>query len=99
MLDQFVVEDKVIYFIKEKVDGILHYNLVVPQSLKQKALEFAHTVSGHFGQKKTIAKAEEFFNWANLNSETSQYVKNYITCQQFKGTTGLQQKWQELPSV
>ncbi len=27
------------------------------------------------------------------------YVKNCITCQQFKGTTGLQQHWQELPPV
>ena len=38
ILDQFVVEDKFLYFIKEKVDGTHHHCLVVPQSLKQKAL-------------------------------------------------------------
>ena len=37
MLDQFVVEEKVLYFVKKKVDGTLHYCLVVPQRLKQKA--------------------------------------------------------------
>ena len=75
ILDQFVVEEKVLYFIKEKVDGTLHYCLVVPQSLKQKALEFAHIASGHFEQKKTNAKAEEFFYWANLKFEANHCQK------------------------
>ena len=60
MLDQFVVEEKVLYFVKEKVDGTLHYCLVVPQPLKQKALEFAHAVSGLFGQKKKWQRRRNF---------------------------------------
>ena len=99
LLEQFVVEDKVLYHVREKTDGSLHYCLVVPQPLKQKALEFAHTLSGHLGQKKTITKAEEFFYWANLKSEVVNYVKRCIVCQRFKITPGLQQTWKELPPV
>lgn len=99
VLEQFVVEEKILYYVKEKTDGSLHYCLVVPQSLKQKALEFAHVLSGHLGQKKTITKAEDFFYWANLKSEVVNFVKGCVVCQRYKGSTGLQQKWQELPPV
>ena len=32
-----------------------------------------------------------------MKSDVCKYVKNCITCQRFKGTVGLQQKWQETP--
>ncbi len=51
------------------------------------------------GQQKTILKAEEYFYWPNLKREVKQFVKECITCQQFKNTPGLQQPWQELPPV
>ena len=99
ILEQFVVIDKILYYTREKTDGSLHYCIVVPQSLKQQALEFAHVMSGHLGQKKTITKAEEYFYWANLKSEVVNFVRNCQVCQRFKGSTGLQQQWQELPAV
>ncbi len=70
------------------------YTLIVPHSLKQKALSQAHEKSGHLGQKKTIKKAKELFYWCNLKVDVSNYVKQYITCQRFKGQTGLQQPFQ-----
>ncbi len=73
--------------------------MVVPHSLKQKALSQAHEQSGHLGQKKTIKKAEDLFYWCNLKVDVSNNVRQCIPCQRFKGSTGLQQPFKELPSV
>jgi len=99
ILDQFVVMEEILYYVREKTDGSLQYCLVVPQRLKGKALQHVHEISGHLGQKKTICKAEELFYWCNLKVDVCHYVKECITCQRFKGHTGLQQPWQELPPV
>ncbi len=89
-LDQFVLADELLYFVREQTDGSLHYRLIVPQSLKTQALQHSHELSGHLGQKKTIKKAEELFYWANLKTDVCDYVKKCITCQRFEGETGLQ---------
>ncbi len=49
-------------------------SLTVPQSLTVQALQHAHELSGHLGQK-TIKKAEELFYWANLKVDACNYVK------------------------
>ena len=97
LLEQFEVQEEILYYVREKLDGSIHYCLVVPHELKGQALNFAHTSAGHLGQKKTIAKTEEYFYWENLKTDVCRYVKNCIICQRFKGTVGLQQKWQETP--
>ncbi len=98
-MEQFTLKDGILCYVKEATDGSIQYTLVVPHSLKQKALSQAHNMSGHLGQKKTIKKAEELFYWCNLRVDVSNYVKQCVTCQRFKGQTGLQQPFQELPSV
>lgn len=98
-LDQFAQIDGVLYFVKERLDGNLQYNLVIPRTLVAQAMQHAHELSGHLGQKKTVKKAEELFYWANLKVEVCDYVKNCVTCQRFKGESGLQQQWKELPPV
>lgn len=39
------------------------------------------------------------FYWANLKVDVCEYVKKCVTCQRFKGESGLQQQWKELPPV
>ena len=56
LLEQFEVQEEILYYVREKLDGSIHYCLVVPQELKGKALNFSHTSAGHLGQKKTISK-------------------------------------------
>ncbi len=74
--------------------------MVVPQELRKAAMQYIHEIeTGHMGRHKTILKAEEYFYWPNLKKEVKQFVKECITCQQFKNTSGLQQPWQELPLV
>ena len=99
-LDQFAVEEEILYLCKKKNDGTILYLLVVPQELRKAAMQHIHAKeSGHLGQHKSILKAEEFFYWPNLKQEMKQYVRECVTCQQFKNAPGLQQPWQELPSV
>ncbi|XP_063865345.1 uncharacterized protein LOC135103181 [Scylla paramamosain] len=68
----FTIIDELLYYAKENIDGSIHYSLVVPQVLIPKALEHAHELSGHLGQKKTIKKAEELFYWCNLKFDVTQ---------------------------
>ena len=98
-LDQFALINEILYFARKQLDGSIHYCLIVPQTLKLKAMELAHVTSGHLGQKKTISKAEEMFYWCNLKVDVCKYVKECITCQQYKGSSGMTQKWQEMPPV
>ncbi len=44
-------------------------------------------------------KDEELYSWSNLKVDVCKYVKECITCQRFKGSSGLQQQWKELPPV
>ncbi len=98
-LDQFALEDGLLYFVREKTDGSLHYSLIIPRSLVKSAIQHAHELSSHLGQKKIIKKAEELYYWANLKVDVYSYIKQCFICQRFKGSTGLQQKWKELPPV
>ncbi len=38
-------------------------------------------------------------HWANLKVDVCDYIKKCITCRRFKGESGLQQKWKELPPI
>ncbi len=98
IFEQFTLKDEVLYYVKEATDGSIQYTLV-PHNLKQEVLSQAHEQSGHLGQKKTTKKAEALFYWCNLKVDVSNYVKQCIPCQRFKGSTGLQQPLKELPSV
>ncbi len=45
ILEQLTLKDEILYYVKEKTDGSIQYTLVVPHSLKQKALSQAHEQS------------------------------------------------------
>ncbi len=98
-LDQFTLWEGILYYSVTKKDGSINFCLVVPQPMQNSALHHAYTKSGHLGQKKTLAIAEDLFYWPNLRYDVFTYVKNCITCQQVKQSVGLQQQWQELPPV
>ncbi len=99
-LDQFSLEDGILYLCKQKVDGTILYLLIVPNEMRKKVLRHIHEKeSGHLGQHKSILKAEDFFYWPNLRKDMKAFVKECLTCQQLKTSSGLQQQWQELPPV
>ncbi len=99
-LDQFSLEDVILYLCKQKVDGTILYLLIVPNELRKEAMRHIHEKgSGHLGQHKSVLKAEEFFYWPNLRKDVRAFVKKCVTCKQLKTSSGLQQQWQELPPV
>ena len=100
ILNQFIVEDGILYYSKQKRDNTLLYLLVVPTELRKRAITLAHErESGHLGQLKSMLKAEDYFYWPNLRSDVKKFVKECITCQQTKSASTLQRQWRELPSV
>ncbi len=61
-LDQFALEDGILYLCKHKTDGTTLYLLIVPNELRKEALRLIHEKeSEHLGQNKSILKAEDFF--------------------------------------
>ncbi len=56
ILEQFTLKEEILYFVKETTDGSIQYTLVVPHSLKQKALSQGHEQSGQLGQNKKKKK-------------------------------------------
>ena len=94
-LNNFELYDGVLYYVRVKLDGSLHYCLVIPTSLKKAALETAH--ASHFGQKKTILKIEESFYWPGYRGDAVKFVKGCRLCQEYKEGKHLRRRWQELP--
>ncbi len=99
-IDQFALEDEILYLCKKKNDETVLYLLVVPKELRKAALELTHEKeSAHLGQHKTILRTEELFYWPNLKKDVRKYVGDCVTCQKFKIVRGLKQKCQELHPV
>ena len=96
-LRNFELYEGVLYYIRTKLDGSLHYCLVVPTTLKKNALETAH--ASHFGQKKTILKVEESFYWPGYRGDVVHFIKGCRLCQEYKEGRHLRRRWQELPPV
>ncbi len=61
-VDQFSLEEGILYLCKQKVGGTILYLLIVPNELRKEALRYIHEKeSGHLGQHKSILNAEDFF--------------------------------------
>ncbi len=61
-IDQFVLEEEILYLTKRSIDNTMKYVLVSPSELRKAAMELIHCKeSGHLGQKKSILKCEEYF--------------------------------------
>ncbi len=61
-LDQFALEEGILYLCKQKIDDTILYILIVPNELRKDALRLIHEKeSGRVGQRKSVLKAEEYF--------------------------------------
>ena len=96
---KFATINGILYFSRRRLDGGIAWVLVIPDSLKQKALTWAHEAVGHLGQRKTLAECENLFYWDNLRGDTFEFVQTCWTCQKIKQSQGLMQKWQDMPRV
>ncbi len=84
-LDQFALEDGILYLCKQKIDGKVLYLLIVQNELRKDGLRLIHEKeSGHLGQHKSVLKAEEYFYWPNLRKDMKTYVRECITANNSK---------------
>ncbi len=61
-LDQFALEDGILYLFKQKIDGTILYLLIVPSELRKDALRLIHDKeSGHLGQHNPCSKPRSTF--------------------------------------
>jgi hypothetical protein len=65
--------------------------LVVPKSLKDKALRFAHcehNISSHLGMTKSFEKLRWHFFWLGMYTDLIQFIQKCETCQKLKNPSG-----------
>ncbi len=69
--DNFIKEDGVVYYNKEKKEMT-----EVPQVFKKRALKIIIVKqSGHLSQLKSVFNPEEFIYWPNLSGHVKKLVK------------------------
>ena len=63
-----------------------NYAFVLPASLVDSVLHGIHCspFSGHLGIKRTIHRARERFYWPKMTHQITEFVKNCVTCAQYK---------------
>jgi transposase InsO family protein len=68
---------------KGEEDGL---QLLTPDNIKAQILQVAHdaATSGHYGEKKTVAKLRRHFFWPNLLSDVRKYCRSCAVCQKRK---------------
>ncbi len=88
-----------LYYTSAQKDGTINFRFVIPRCLRGDALRFAHEQVGHQGQKKTLRFAETYFYWCNMITDIIDSCKRCPLCQQIKGSSGIQQKYKELPAL
>ncbi len=75
-LDQYALEDDILYLCKQKIDGTISYLLIVPNELRKEALRDIHDKeSGNLEQHKSVLKVEEFFYWPTLKKDVGAFCK------------------------
>ena len=77
--DQLVLRDEVLYR-KRKVNGVTSYQLILPQSYRQVALEGLHDATGHMGVDRTMDLVRTRFYWPHMQADVNNKVKKCEQC-------------------
>ena len=72
--------------IEDTVGNLLSWKLVLPENLRLRALEEAHSMplAGHLGVAKTFRRIAENFYWPRYYEDTARYVRECLICQACK---------------
>ena len=91
----FEIKDGLLYLRREDF-GKVRLCLVVPKSLIAIACSIIHNDS-HLGERKTVAKAKQYFYWPTLLKDVRHFVKSCKLCQQYKGHGAITHHFRDLP--
>lgn len=88
MRTHYVVKNNILFRSVPDSKGGQRFQIVVPTSLKEAFLTYAHDrpLSGHLGKLKTL-RLLEFAYWPSIRTDVWQHCKQCGTCQQNKPTT------------
>ena len=80
--NSFVIESDILYQRREKRKGEFKYRVVLPISLRERALHLVHTCpfSGHLGVERTLLKARDNFFWIGMKDSVKEYVNSCHEC-------------------
>ncbi|KAJ8000232.1 hypothetical protein DPEC_G00202700 [Dallia pectoralis] len=79
--DRLKIEDGVVYRVsKDPLSKYKRFQLVLPSSLKIKALNGVHNLAGHQGQSRTLQLARQRFFWPRMERDIRDYVKCCQRC-------------------
>ncbi|KAL1460274.1 hypothetical protein WDU94_012195 [Cyamophila willieti] len=74
--NEIMLGEKNILFYQDRV--------VVPESVKTKALNMVH--SGHLGIAKTRARANQIMYWLNMSSDIENKISSCLVCEKYKNS-------------
>ncbi|XDV43806.1 hypothetical protein PO909_012211 [Leuciscus waleckii] len=86
-LSHYEIQDGLLYFVDGKVACNLHpmkrLKLYTPTAMKRSLMEYYHdhSMAGHLGMKKTIARLKHRFYWPKMSSDAKKYVASCTVCQ------------------
>lgn len=80
-LDRLKVQDGVVYRVcKDPSSTHKRFQLVMPSSLKARALTGVHDLAGHQGRSRTLQLARQRFFWPRMERDIREYVKCCQRC-------------------
>ena len=75
------VQDGILYReTRDPVSKIKRLQLVLPASLRKKALEGVHDLAGHQGRARTLHLARQRFFWLNMERDVREYARCCERC-------------------
>jgi hypothetical protein len=82
----FVDDDEILYRIPKDKKNRTNIQIVVPQSLINKALELSHDsdIAAHSGILRSLERSRSYFFWYNQARDVQRYVKSCLNCQKLK---------------
>ena len=86
---QLCLSEGVLHYKWEAEDGSSRLLLVVPGSLTDSVLKYAHDcpTSGHFASSKTLSRLKQGYIWYNMREACEQYTKSCDNCSKNKKAT------------
>ncbi|RXN32180.1 Retrovirus-related Pol polyprotein from transposon 412 [Labeo rohita] len=79
--DRLKVQDGVIYRVsKDPLSNHKRFQLVLPSSLRARALAGVHDLAGHQGQSRTLQLTRQRFFWPRTERDIREYVKCCQRC-------------------
>ena len=77
---QLVLNQGILYRRTTQVNRRTRFQLVLPPSFRNKAIEGCHDQVGHLGQDRVLELLRDRFYWPGMNTDVASYINNCPRC-------------------